>query len=134
LTKYDSFLAAYLPPSALMVFAREDGSLDWLANVASSSRDYGYQQYLTVDATLMSVRDMTSLLSGGFSLPRNCFVYAEQPLPDAESANLPTSVRLIQADAANSLQQISTNGIQNIAAEGSDAILCAARGRTRFRA
>jgi hypothetical protein len=50
-----------------MVFAREDGSLDWLANVASSSRDYGYQQYLTsVDATLMSVRDMTSLLSGGF--------------------------------------------------------------------
>ncbi|GGX48174.1 dihydrofolate reductase family protein [Undibacterium squillarum] len=104
-------------------FAREDGSLDWLANVASGSRDYGYQQYLTsVDATLMSVRDMTSLLSGGFSLPRNCFVYAEQPLPDAESANLPTSVRLIQADAANALQQISTNGIQNIAAEGSEVI------------
>lgn len=104
-------------------FAREDGSLDWLANVASGSRDYGYQQYLTsVEATLMSVRDMASLLSTGLSLPHTCFVYAEQALSAAESGNLPSSVRLIQADAANALQQISTNGIQNIAAEGSEVI------------
>lgn len=104
-------------------FAREDGSLDWLSNVASGNRDYGYQHYLTsVEAMLMSYRDMTSLLSTGLSLPHICFVYAEQALSAAESANLPSSVRLIPGNAADALQQISTNGIQNIAAEGSDTI------------
>ena len=102
---------------------REDGSLDWLASVASASHDYGYRQYLSsTDAMLISYADMKSLLSTGIPVPDTCFVYTEEQLSAIAAEKLPSAIRLIQGNAISALQQISASGFRNIAVEGREAI------------